>query len=84
MGDFLIWLIEAVILAFSEIQHLHFHNTYDHQDWTAVTFREIDLLEANQIGTDDTITIRSSDFKKTFKKSYGHQIEIAGLVRGAN
>ena len=36
--------------------HLHFHNTYGHQSWTAGTSRKVDSLGTNQITTVDVIT----------------------------
>ena len=65
--------------------YLHFHKTYDHQNWIVCTSREVHSLESNEAAISDLITLRSHGFRKTLylslNKGYGPQTETARSVR---
>ena len=68
--------------------HRHFHDSYNHLNWTAGTSREVDSVETNQVGNGDVIQSRSRDFRRLLclplNKGYDHQIELASSVRATS
>ena len=44
--------------------YLYYHNTYDHQNWTAGTSREFNSFTNNQTATGNVTTLILHDFKK--------------------
>ena len=47
-------------------QYLYLHKTWDHQNQTAGSSKEVDSLETNQTATGDIITSRSHEFKTRY------------------